>query len=187
MPQATRLPPRQYHPEEHSPISRQRVETPPPAGFRYNRGVHYIPFQIRDAQEKLHPARYTQLVFTADPFVLAYRRGSDQQYGKSVHASPDYDCPVTPTYTDDDLVCLDQDSSIRGSINRALLGMKDLTLTAEVHRYRCLQAGYIAKEIELLKKIEELDTPSAANASTDCSAQTPSTASRRSGTPIVRE
>jgi hypothetical protein len=147
---------RLYRAEEHSPVSRQRVETPPPVGFKHNRGVHFIPFQIRDAQGQLHPARYTQLVFTADPFVLAYRRGSDQQYGKSVHAEPQYDEP-SPTYTDDDLVFLDQNSAFRQSVDTACMAMNDLTVTAEVHRYRCLQAGYEAKEEELKKKIAKLD------------------------------
>ncbi|KAH9161980.1 hypothetical protein EDB89DRAFT_2080085 [Lactarius sanguifluus] len=125
--------------EEHSPVSRSWVETPPPHGYQHNRGVHYIPFQIRDAQGWLHPARYMQLVFTVDPFVLAYRQGSNQQYGKSVHAAPDYDNPST-TYTDDNLIFLDQNSSYWESVDAALLGMKDLS------------AGYTAKEEELQKK-----------------------------------
>ncbi|KAH8985342.1 hypothetical protein EDB86DRAFT_3083640 [Lactarius hatsudake] len=133
-----------YRAEEHSPVSQQRVETPPLHGFHYNRGVHFIPFQIHDAQGQLHPARYTQLVITADPFVLAYRRGSDQQYGKSVHAEPNYDRP-SPTYTNDDLIFLDQDSSYHESVDLACMAMNDLT------------AGYAAKEEELRKKMDKLD------------------------------
>ncbi|KAH9005343.1 hypothetical protein EDB83DRAFT_2533120 [Lactarius deliciosus] len=37
------------------------------------------------------------------------------------------------------------------------MAMNDLTITAEVHRYRCLHTGYEAKEEELKKKIAELD------------------------------
>ncbi|KAH9159251.1 hypothetical protein EDB89DRAFT_2084163 [Lactarius sanguifluus] len=97
------------------------------------------------------------LIFMADPFVLAYRQGSDQQYGKSVHAAPNYDHPSLAPYTGDNLIFLDQDSSYRESVDAALLGMKDLSVTAEIHRYQCLQAGYVAKEEELRKKVEELE------------------------------
>ncbi|KAH8999550.1 hypothetical protein EDB92DRAFT_1941187 [Lactarius akahatsu] len=92
-----------------------------------------------------------------DPFVLAYRRGSDQQYGKPVHATPNYDYSADDHDYDDNLIFLDQHSSMRELFNRALMGMKDLTLIAEVHHYHCAQAGYEAKEVELAKKMDELD------------------------------
>ncbi|KAH9059407.1 hypothetical protein EDB83DRAFT_2520493 [Lactarius deliciosus] len=163
---------RLFRAEEHSPVSQQRMETPPPVGFKHNRGVHYIPFQIRDAQGQLHPARYTQLVFMSDPFVLAYRRGSDQQYGKSVHAEPQYN-ESTPTYTNDDLVFLDQNSAYRESVDMACMAMNDLTITAKTLSSASLQVYSVAasshlsylttvsfvtgKEEELKKKIAKLD------------------------------
>ncbi|KAH8992138.1 hypothetical protein EDB86DRAFT_3079407 [Lactarius hatsudake] len=37
------------------------------------------------------------------------------------------------------------------------MAMNDLTVTAKIHHYHCLQAGYVAKEEELKKKIDKLD------------------------------
>src|ERR1700754_1137106 len=89
------------HPDQDdSPIPRRQAETPPPAGFYHNRGVHYIPFQIRDAHKKLWPTKFTQLILTSDPFVLAYREGSPQQYGKPVHATPQFERGNSPVYND---------------------------------------------------------------------------------------
>ncbi|KAH9161977.1 hypothetical protein EDB89DRAFT_2080070 [Lactarius sanguifluus] len=134
-----------YLSEEHCPLNRH---------ITY--GTHLTVTHDETLPGRLHPARYTQLIFMADPFVLAYRQGSNQQYGKSVHAAPNYNHPSPEPYTDDDLIFLDQDSSYRESVDAALLGMKDLLVTAEIHRYRCLQAGYAAKEEELRKKVDEL-------------------------------
>jgi hypothetical protein len=133
------------------------METPPPAGFYHNRGVHFIPFQIRDAHEKLWPAKYTQLILTSDPFVLAYRNGSNQQYGKPVHATPQFERNVSPVYNDGDLCFLDANGGFRDSVDTALMNMKDLTLIAEVHRFRAMCAGYEAKEKEVLQKVQELE------------------------------
>ena len=60
-------------------------------------------------------------------------------------------------YSDDDLVFLDAESGLRTSVDRALLELKDLSLLAEVHRFRSMCAGYAAKEKEVLQKVQELE------------------------------
>ncbi|KAH9062662.1 hypothetical protein EDB87DRAFT_1681794 [Lactarius vividus] len=147
--------------EEYVSEAKDRPETPPPRGYQFNRGVHYIPFQIRDAQERLWPTWYTQLILTADPFVLAFRARNNQQYGKPVHTTPYFEGQSTPpTYTDDDLMFLLSDTGLVDLVDQVLLHMKDLPLIAEVHRYRCMtlswraQQHWVATEQMKLERIE---------------------------------
>ncbi|KAH9026997.1 hypothetical protein EDB85DRAFT_2148805 [Lactarius pseudohatsudake] len=123
-------------------------------GDPYDPAEHLSPHP--DAHEQLWPARFTQLILTSNPFVLAYRRGTDQQYGKPVHATPQCLSDL-PVYTDDDLVFLNAESGLCQSVDRALLEIKDLTLLAEVHRFHSMCAGYAAKEREVLQKVQELE------------------------------
>ena len=114
----------------------RRAETPPPLGFIYNRGPNYVPCVINDNNGRCVPARFTRVIMGADPHVIGMILGDRNQYGGPLHAAPDHDQGERPRYTPDDLwqFKISTDNSARFDI--ALNFIHDLSLMAEVSRFR---------------------------------------------------
>ena len=69
----------------------RRTETPPPIGFNYNRGPHYVPCIVSDNCRRNVPACFTRVVMGVDPHVIGMIPGDNNQYDGPLHAVPDHD------------------------------------------------------------------------------------------------
>ena len=89
-----------------------------------------------------------------DPYVLAFVKDDPQTYGGPLYAQQDFDAFERPTYQYDDLLLLKDNADNKALVDRALESIHDLSLTAEVHRYR--MACVRARELEVeRKKLED--------------------------------
>ena len=68
--------------------ARNREGSPVPTGFRHNRGVDYVPFNITDEQGLETPARYVQVHMTNNPFVVGRLTLTGADYRGELHAAP---------------------------------------------------------------------------------------------------
>ena len=118
------------------PSAPRRIEMPPPIGFNYNRGPNYVPCVINDNSGRSVPARFTRVVMGADPHVIGMIPGDCNQYGGPLHASPDHDLGERPRYAPDDLWQFKIGADNAGRFDLALDFIHDLSLTAEVTRFR---------------------------------------------------
>ena len=72
----------------------------------------------------------------ADPHVIGMIPGDRNQYGGPLHATPDHDLGERPWYAPDDLWQFKIGVDNAGRFNLALDFLHDLSLTAEVARFR---------------------------------------------------
>ena len=114
----------------------RRTETPPPIGFNYNRGSNYVPFIVINNSGWSVPARFTRVVMGMDPHVIGMIPGDSSQYGGPLHATPDHDQGERPRYAPDDLWQFKAGADNAAHIDLALDFLHDLSLTAEVSRFR---------------------------------------------------
>ena len=135
------------------PSAPRRTETPPPIGFNYNRGPNYVPFAITNSSSRTIPARFTRVVMGADPHVIGMVPGDNNQYGGPLHAAPDHDLGERCRYAPDDLWQFKHGADNAGRIDLALDFLHDLSLTAEVSRFR-ETSWLFAQYQEDIRKIE---------------------------------
>ena len=118
------------------PSAPRRIETPPPTGFNYNRGPNYVPCVINNNSSRNIPARFTRVVMGTDPHVIGMIPGDHSQYSGPLHATPDHDLGERPRYAPDDLWQFKISTDNTGRFDLALDFLHDLSLTAEVTRFR---------------------------------------------------
>ncbi len=107
-----------------------------PLGFYPNAGPHFINHQIVYENGLTGPAKYINVAMTDDPKVLG-RREDDP----TVYVSPLYACTSEGEkrcYQDDNIEILGHYSVIQPHIDRAISRIGDITLQAELQRYRAL-------------------------------------------------
>ena len=135
------------------PSAPRRTETPPPIGFSYNRGPNYVPFIITNNSGRTVPARFTRVVMGVDPHVIGMILGDNNQYSGPLHAAPDHDLGERPRYTPDDLWQFKNGADNVARVDLALDFIHDLSLTAEVARFR-ETSWLFAQYQEDIRKIE---------------------------------
>jgi hypothetical protein len=113
-----------------------RSDQPPP-GFIQNRGSNYVPF-ITTYKGVRQPVNFVQTVLTSNSLVIGLREDSRFIYAQPLHATPEYLFRERPIYALEDLEVLDEDHARRALINRKITGLADVTVLAEVIRYRAL-------------------------------------------------
>ena len=118
------------------PSAPRRAETPPPIGFNYNRRPNYVPFVITNSSGRNVPARFTRVVMGTDPHVIGMIPGDNSQYGGPLHAAPDHDLGERPRYAPDDLWQFKHGADNAARVDLALDFLHNLSLTAEVTRFR---------------------------------------------------
>ena len=129
------------------------AETPPPLGFNFNRGANYVPCIVTDNRGRGVPARYTRVVMGPDPHVIGIIPGDNSQYGGPLYAIPDHDQGERPRYAQDDFWRFKYGADDFDRFESALEHIRDLSLTAEVTRYR--EASRLFQYQEEIRKIEE--------------------------------
>ena len=130
------------------------AETPPPLGFNFNRGAHYVPCIVTDNRGRGVPACYTRVMMGPDPHVIGIIPGDNSQYGGPLYAVPDHDQGDHPWYAQDDLWRFKYGADDFDWFESALDHIGDLLLTAEVARYH--EASHLFFQYqEEIRKIED--------------------------------
>jgi len=136
----------------YMPAALQRQD---PIGFKPNRGVHYIDYPIRLPHEvTTQQASYTQAIMAPNPLVIALRKDSDKVFSKPLYASPVYAFDGKPTYATGKLDYLKADAEGREFTDRLIDREGDLSLKAEVHRFRMITAELEWMETVLVENEE---------------------------------
>ncbi len=126
-----------------------------PIGFKANRGVHYIDYPIRLPHEPTtQQAHYTQAIMAPNPLVIALHKDSDKVFSKPLYASPVYAFDGKPTYTTGELDYLKADAQGQEFTDRLIDQEGDLSLKAEVHRFRMVTAELERMETVLVENEE---------------------------------
>ncbi len=126
-----------------------------PIGFYNNRGNHYIDYPIRlPGESTTQQATYTQAIMAPNPLVIALRRDSDKVFSKPLYASPVYAYDGKPTYAAGELDYLKADAEGREFTDRLIDREGDLSLKAEVHRFRMVTSELERMEAVLVENEE---------------------------------
>ena len=131
----------------------RRAETPPPLGFNFNRGANYVPCIVTDNRGRGVPAWYTRVIMGPDPHVIGIIPGDNSQYGGPLYAVPDHDQGECPWYAQDDLWRFKFGADDFDRFESTLEHIGDLSLTAEVTRFRETSRLFFQYQEEI-RKIE---------------------------------
>ncbi len=130
----------------YMPAVMQRCE---PLGFKTNSGVNYIDYPIRLPHETTtQQAHYTQAIMAPNPLVIALRTDTDKVFSKPLYAAPVYKFEGKPTYATADLDYLKVDAQGWELTDRLIERTHDVSLKAEVHRFRV-----ISVELERMEQV----------------------------------
>jgi len=126
-----------------------------PIGFHSNRGSHYIDYPIRlPGDPTMQQADYTQAIMAPNPLVIALRKDSDKVFSKPLYASPVYRYDGKPTYAMGELDYLKADAQGREFTDQLIDREGDLSLKAEVHRFRMITSELERMETVLVENEE---------------------------------
>jgi hypothetical protein len=113
-----------------------RSDQPPP-NFVPNGGNSYVPF-ITTYNSVQQPVNFIQTILTSDPLVIGLCIDSSFVYAKPLHATPEYLFRRRPIYASEDLEVLNKDHVQCDMIDRKIAELTDVTVLAEIIRYRAL-------------------------------------------------
>jgi hypothetical protein len=94
---------------------------------------------------------FVQTIFTANPLVLGIRLDTDFVFAKPLHATPEYVFGIQPIYIMEDLEALDKGHPRCAMIDREIAELHDITVHAEVVRYRSLAVDLVYLEGRLME------------------------------------
>ena len=94
---------------------------------------------------------FVQTILTPDPLVIGIRTDTDLVFAKPLHATPEYVFGTRPIYVMEDLEVLDEGHARRAMIDREIAELHDVTVRAEVVRYRSLTADLVYLEGRLME------------------------------------
>ena len=137
-----------------SPQPARRAEMPPPLGFNFNQGVNFVPCIVTNSEGRGVPARYTRVIMGPDPHVIGIIPGDRSQYGGPLYVIPDHGQEERPQYAYDDLWRFKYGADERVRFDNALDRIHDLSLIAEVARFREASRLFHMYQEEI-RKIEE--------------------------------
>jgi hypothetical protein len=132
-----------------APRRRTRPDQPLP-GFVHNRGDQYVPF-VTTHNNVRRQVDFVQTILTADPLVISICTDTDLIFAKPLHATPEYVFGTRPIYIMEDLEVLDEGHVRRAMIDREIAELHDVTVCAEVVRYRSLAADLVYLEGRLME------------------------------------
>ncbi len=126
-----------------------------PIGFYPNKGKHYIDYPIRLPNESTtQQAHYTQAIMAPNPLVIALHGDSDKVFSKPLYTSPVYFFDGKPTYATGELDYLKADAQGWEFMDRLIDREGDLSLKAEVHRFRMVTSELERMETVLVENEE---------------------------------
>ncbi len=126
-----------------------------PIGFHSNRGNHYIDYPIRlPGEPTTQQATYTQAIMAPNPLVIVLQSDSDKVFSKPLYALPVYLYDGKPTYATGELDYLKGDAQGWEFTDRLIDREGDLSLKAEVHRFRMITSELERMETVLVENKE---------------------------------
>ena len=108
---------------------------------------------VTDSRGRGVPACYTRVIMGPDPHVISIISGDTLQYGGPLYAVPDHNQGEHPRYVQDDLWWFKFGADDFDWFESALEPISDLSLTAEVMRYREASRLFFQYQEEI-RKIE---------------------------------
>ena len=133
-----------------------RAETLPPLGFNFNCGANYAPCIVTDNRGRGAPAWYTRVIMGPDPHVIGIIPRDSSQYGGPLYTVPDHDQGDCPRYAQDDFWRFKYGTDDFDQFESALEHIGNLSLTAEVTRYRKASRLFFQYQEEIHKIKEHL-------------------------------
>ena len=130
---------RLYHPWQMHAVRVQAGHSTSliPHFFELNQGPAYIPFLITNDQGQEVPAKYVSVHMTANPYALGKLTSDGPTKWGEIHAAPRYDYSHVKGYSDNNLHELLPSWHKSLDVDKVLVEMRDRSLQAEVHWYRC--------------------------------------------------
>jgi hypothetical protein len=112
----------------------------PPHGYKHNRGEDFIHYPITTGRGGTAQATYVQVMMTPDPLVIALAEDSDKVYSKPLYAEPQVREAGKPHYLAEDMYAFVGGHANQHRVDRAVNELHDVSLKAELHRYRAYKA-----------------------------------------------
>ncbi len=126
-----------------------------PIRFHPNRGAHYIDYPIRlPSEQTTQQAHYTQAIMAPNLLVITLRNDSDKVFSKPLYALPVYAYDGKPTYAMGELDYLKANAQGREFTDQLIDQEGDLSLKAEVHRFRMITSELERMETVLVENEE---------------------------------
>ena len=123
----------------------KRARSPTPDGYVVNRGTAYVPMII--LQDGRHaPAKYVRVIMSDNPEVFGTMARGEPIFHAEIHATRSHDHEKAAEYSLDDLRYLRADYAEARVVDDALSHIGDVSLSAEVRRYRA--AVEICEQLE---------------------------------------
>ena len=113
----------------------KRAHSPTPDGYVVNRGTAYVPIIILQDGRRI-PAKYVCVIMSDNPEVFGTMGRGEPIFRAEIHAARSHDYGKAAEYTLDDLKYLRADYAESRVVDDALSHIGDVSLTAEVCRYR---------------------------------------------------
>ena len=110
-----------------------------------NRGTAYVPIIIIQDGRRI-PAKYVRVIMSDNPEVFGTMGRGEPIFRAEIHAARSHDYGKAAEYTLDDLKYLRADYAESRVVDDALSHIGDVSLTAEVKRYRA--AAEICEQLE---------------------------------------
>jgi hypothetical protein len=139
-----------FTPTSTQPLRTTARPDQPLPGFIYNRGDQYIPF-ITTHNNVWRQVDFVQTIFTSNPLVIGIHTDTDLVFAKPLHATPEYVFGTRPIYIMEDLEVLDEGHARCAMIDQELEELHNVTVRAEVVRYRSLAADLVYLEGRLME------------------------------------
>ena len=123
----------------------KRDRSATPDGYVVNRGTAYVPIIILQDGRRT-PAKYVRIIMSDNPEVFGTMGRGEPIFRAEIHAARCHDHGKAAEYTLDDLKYLRADYAESRVVDDALSHIADVSLTAEVKRYRA--AVEICEQLE---------------------------------------
>ena len=123
----------------------KRARSTTPDGYVVNRGTAYVPIIILQDGRRI-PAKYVRVIMSDNPEVFGTMGRGEPIFRAEIHAARSHDYGKAAEYTLADLKYLRADYAESRTVDDALSHIGDVSLTAEVRRYRA--AVEICEQLE---------------------------------------
>jgi hypothetical protein len=111
-----------------------------PPGFIHNKGQHFVDFFITTPDGITQQAAYVKVILGIMPIVMGLLVDSDKVFTKPLYADPVWPFSRRPIYTPEEMASLEYEYREREHIDGCVATIRDLSLEAELHRFRMLTA-----------------------------------------------
>ena len=118
-----------------------------------NKGVDYVPFDIRLPSGEMKPAKYIKLEYGEDPLIYGMIDGDPHQYVESFQATPFPSAGPLCTYTSGQLEFFEEDHDLHPKVDSAVYHLYDKSALAEIECYQ-INKKKLKREYEELRQVQ---------------------------------